>query len=270
MATIQSIDSANLQAICDVLGDTGGGLTGSEIGRLLREAGIADPEPSTTKRHRLFEALSQRQTRDGCANNVLAFVQAAMNPVRYVGNNNGYEVRRNDLNRCLAFSGLQVRPDGTFVQVDAARTLPDAEQRASRLRADLISRQVHPDVVSFCRSELLQDNYFHAVFEAAKSVAEKIREKTGLGSDGAALIDAAFGLGARGIPMLAFNTLRTDTERSEQTGLMNLMKGLFGAFRNALAHAPKVKWSIGEQDALDILSLCSLLHRRLDAAVRTP
>jgi len=99
-------------------------------------------------------------------------------------------------------------------------------------------------------------------------VAEKIRIKAGLGSDGATLVDAAFGLGT-GLPMLAFNTLRTETERSEHTGLMNLMKGLFGTFRNTLAHAPKITWRMDEQDALDILSLCPLLHRRLDAAVRT-
>ena len=37
----------------------------------------------------------------------------------------------------------------------------------------------------------------------------------------------------------------------------------------ANAHAPKIHWPINEQDALDILTLASLLHRRLDSAVRT-
>jgi len=48
---------------------------------------------------------------------------------------------------------------------------------------------------------------------------------------------------------------------------MNLLKGLFGTFRNTTAHAPKITWEIEEQDALDILSLISLVHRRLDNAV---
>jgi hypothetical protein len=47
---------------------------------------------------------------------------------------------------------------------------------------------------------------------------------------------------------------------------MNLMKGMFGAFRNVTAHAPKISWVITEQDAMDLLTL---LHRRLDAAVFT-
>ncbi len=33
MAAIPKLDEANLQAICDILGDTSTGLTGSEIGR---------------------------------------------------------------------------------------------------------------------------------------------------------------------------------------------------------------------------------------------
>ena len=48
---------------------------------------------------------------------------------------------------------------------------------------------------------------------------------------------------------------------------MNLLKGLFGTFRNTTAHAPKIAWPIDKQDALDILSLVSLVHRRIDSAV---
>jgi uncharacterized protein (TIGR02391 family) len=63
------------------------------------------------------------------------------------------------------------------------------------------------------------------------------------------------------------NSLQTESEQSEQRGFMNLLKGLFGTFRNTTAHAPKITWKIEEQDALDILSLVSLVHRRLDTAV---
>ena len=39
------LSDANLEALCDTLGDTGIGLTGSEIGRFLRECNIDDPLP---------------------------------------------------------------------------------------------------------------------------------------------------------------------------------------------------------------------------------
>ena len=266
MARIPEFDETVLRKICDILGDTHAGLTGSEIGQILRDCGIDDPSPGITKRYRLFEALSRRQKLDRCGNNVVAFIYAAMNPVRYVGNHELFENRRFQLNQVLAFAGYTLGEDGKLRQVKAVRTLNEAQERASRLRKELIARKVHPDVLRFCRAELLQDNYFHAVFEAAKSVADKIRDKTGLTSDGSKLVDEAFG-GKE--PLLAFNTLRTETERSEHTGLMNLMKGLFGVFRNTTAHAPKIKWPIKEQDALDMLTLASMIHRRLDQAVLT-
>ena len=140
---------------------------------------------------------------------------------------------------------------------------------ASVLRKALVERRVHADVLKFCRAELVVDNYFHAVFEATKSVAQKLRDRTGLTSDGAPLVDEALAIGKAGFPRLAFNSLASESERSEQTGLVNLIKGLFGAFRNTTGHAPKIHWKISEQDALDILTTISLVHRRLDAAIRT-
>lgn len=270
MAVLPQFDHALLQRLCDVLADTSTGLKGSEIGHILNQLGIADPQPSLTKRIRLFEALKDRQLSDRCGNLIVAFIHAAMKPVRFTGETQRFEETRHDLNQILAFAGYSLGEDGQLRHKSAATTLTEADQRASRLRAELARRGVHADVLTFCRAELLQSNYFHAVFEATKSVADKIRQRTGLTQDGSELVDVAFGMGTAGMPFLAFNTLQTPTERSEHTGLMNLTKGIFGAFRNVTAHAPKILWPITEQDALDLLSIASLLHRRLDLAARTP
>jgi uncharacterized protein (TIGR02391 family) len=266
MAAIPAFKDTVLQAVCDVLGDTASGLSGSEIGRLLAASGIDDPMAGGTKRHRLFAALHTRQSNDRCANQVIAFVSKAMDPVSYVGKADLFESRRFGLNQALAFVGLALGSDGRWRHVSESHTLAEAQERASKLYRDVLARRGHSDILAFCKAELLQDNYFHAVFEATKSIAEKIRTKSGLATDGAQLVDEAFG---GQMPLLAFNALRTETERSEQTGLMNLIKGVFGAFRNTIAHAPKVVWPINEQDALDMLSVASLIHRRLDQAVRT-
>jgi len=66
---------------------------------------------------------------------------------------------------------------------------------------------------------------------------------------------------------VALNSLRTETEQSEQKGLANLMIGLYGTFRNPAGHAPKIRWHVDEADALDLLTTLSLVHRRLDKAV---
>jgi uncharacterized protein (TIGR02391 family) len=54
----------------------------------------------------------------------------------------------------------------------------------------------------------------------------------------------------------------------EQRGFVSLLKGLFGTIRNPLAHDPKIEWDMNEQDALDILTMISLVHRKLDRARR--
>ena len=267
MPTLPSFSDTQLQSICDVLGDTSEGLIGSEIGRLLAQCGIDDPSPGATKRYRLFYALSLRQRQDQCANNIINFTQFVMDPVRYIERQAQFTLLRDRLNQVLSFAGFQIGIDGKLRQVTAVKTLDEAEQRAGRLKAELQRRKVHPDVLRFCKAELLQDNYFHAILEATKSVAEKIRQKSGLKSDAAELVDGAFGL--KSGPKLAFTTLQTESERSEHTGFMNLMKGLFGTFRNPTAHAPKVIWSMNEQDALDLLTMVSFIHRRLDEAVLT-
>jgi uncharacterized protein (TIGR02391 family) len=266
MSQIPSFDKSILKAICDVLGDTSEGLTGSEIGRLLNESNIEDPLPGVTKRDRLFEALNQIQKQDGCANNIVAFIYRAMNPVRYTKNPHVFESRRFELNKALAFAGLALGDDGKLREINIAHTLSEAQERAGKLYKQLLARNAHADILLFCRAELLQDNYFHAVFEATKSIADKIREESGLMGDGSKLVDEAFGGEA---PILAFNTLQTETEKSEHTGFMNLLKGLFGTFRNTTAHVPKIKWNINEQDALDMLTFMSLVHRKLDECVRT-
>jgi uncharacterized protein (TIGR02391 family) len=266
-AIVESFSDGHLQEICKVLGEAA---TGTEISALLAAARLSDPlGPQATKWRRLHAALAERQVRDGNANGVCAFAMRAMEPVRFSADPQRFERVREELNVRLAFAGLRLREDGKIARGAKAPTLAAAEERANALRARLRERNVHPDVLAFCRQELVQQNYFHAVFEATKSVADKIRARSGYRSDGARLVDDAFGLSS-GVPALALNKLSSETERSEHVGLMMLIKGMFSTFRNTTAHAPKITWPIGLDDALDLLTLVSMLHRRIDAAHVTP
>jgi uncharacterized protein (TIGR02391 family) len=66
--------------------------------------------------------------------------------------------------------------------------------------------------------------------------------------------------------MLAINPLTTESERSEQKGFANLVRGAFSMFRNTTAHEARINWMMTKGDAEDLLSLVSLIHRRLDGA----
>ena len=260
----EAFSLTELEAIAGALGDTDEGLTGTEIGLLLANARIEDIDPGRTKRTRLLNAFVTWQNRAGHRRNILAFIRFSMKPERYVRTPERYAPMRANLNRGLAFSGLQVEASGELVSSERVSTISEAVRRADDVRGDLMSRGVHADVLAFCRTELIADNYFHAVLEATKSVAEKLRNTTGLKDDGATLVDRALGGNP---PMLAINQLRTESQLSEQRGFANLVKGMFGMFRNTTAHAPKVSWEMSKGDAEDLLTLASLVHRRLDAAI---
>ncbi|MDF1595709.1 MAG: TIGR02391 family protein [Acidimicrobiia bacterium] len=247
----------------------GQAVTGGQIPNLIARLKVSEPpgEERNTKWKRLFNAVAEAQNRQRDGRPLLRLIGDVMQPVRF-DSPEDFEAHRTAVNERLVLSGYMVREDGKVGRVRAARTLAEAQERADALRTELSRRGVHPDVLRFCRAELLQRNYFHAVLEACKSVAQKLRDLTGHAGDGAPLVDATCSLASG--PILAFNSLSTAWERSEQNGLATLLKGLFGTFRNPTAHAPKVLWATDQAEALDMLTLASMLHRRLDAATTNP
>ncbi len=260
-------EQSTLEAIAGALGDTREGLTGSEIGHLLATCQMPDPSPGITKRHRVYNAFVASQRSRGERKAVLAFIRHAMKPERYIRSSERFEPMRTNLNVALSFVGLVVDESGKLNPSARAHTLSEAERRARELRTDLTDRGVHQDVLTFCRAELLADNYFHAVLEANKSIAAKLRQRTGLTDDGSVLVDRVLG---GDLPMLAINGLRTRSEQSEQRGFANLVKGVFGMFRNPTAHEARIHWNMNRADAVDLLSVASLIHRRLDGAHMPP
>ncbi len=255
--------ASTIEQVCRILADA---MTGAQIPNLiapLTKTPESPGEQQNTKGKRLFNAVVAVQNRLHDGRPLIRLILEVMDPVRFPSQAQ-FDETRALVNEKLLLTGYSVRQDGKVISVAAASTVAEAQARAADLRAELTRRQVHPDVLRFCRAEILQQNYFHAVLEACKSVADRIRTLTGEAGDGAALVDATCTLSSG--PRIVFNTLATDWERSEQTGLATLVKGLFSTFRNPTAHAPKVLWSTSRIDALDMLTLASMLHRRLDDA----
>jgi uncharacterized protein (TIGR02391 family) len=259
-----------LEGVADVLGNTHTGLTGTDIGRLLERSRIADISPRITKRRRLREALVARQARDGAANCVVRFITEAMEPVRYRNDPSLFTLRQNDLNEVLVFLGLRVNDQGKVARGPRADTLSEAARHASTLRTELRRRGVHSEVLAYCSQEVLERNPFHASLEAAKSIPDRLRRMSGLSSDGAALIDATLALGQAVDPLVRINSLATETERDEQKGFGNLCKGLLGMFRNPVAHDPRIKRTVTDDELLELLMVVSMVHRRLDVAALRP
>lgn len=264
---IPIFDPQQLEAISRVLADTSSGLTGSEIERLLHQCDIEDSFPGMTKWKRLFNAFVEFQNKHHVGNHVIVFINAALNPVSHLRSPEIFRQWQAELNGILSFCGMKVGDDGKVCKTVAVSTLSEAMERANRFKSKLESRGVHSDVIKFCAAEIASDNYFHAVFESMKSISSKVRQISGLDGDGADLFERAFSFG-KGPPIVAVNSLTTETLRGEQKGFLNLLKGLFGTVRNPLGHEAKIEWEMKEDDALDIMTAVSLIHRKLDKAKR--
>lgn len=263
-STLPPFTPQQIERIARIIGDTDTGLSGTEIGRLLAQLGFPDDAPELTKWKRIHDSLAQLHNKHRVGNHAVQLINHVMRPEGYVANPGLFKSRQEQLNVVLAFAGYYVRDDGQVGIRAKATTLDEAYAKADRLAEQLRSRGVHPHILYFCQAELVQLNYFHAVFEAMKSVKTRVNEMAKVDGDGAALVDDAFGI-ANG-PRIAINGLRNQTDEGEQKGFANLLKGLFGMVRNPLAHNAKVEWQMSEQDALDILTTLSLVHRKLDAA----
>jgi len=255
------IDSGTLEGLAKILADTDKGLTGPELSKFIPEAGLMDIDPINTKWKRLYNSFVDYQNKSKNSNSILKFINICLKPSRFVGQNDKFETFRAELNKRLSFIGLQLNESGVFNPVSVTTTISEAEQRVNRFKSKLESRNIHPKIYEYCNSELINENYFHSVFEAVKSIAEEIRKRTNLTLEGGELIDKALSVTN---PLIKINSLQTETEQSEQKGFSNLIKGVFGMFRNTTAHAPKVIWTITEDEALDIMTTISLIHKKLN------
>jgi uncharacterized protein (TIGR02391 family) len=259
-----------ISGVAEVLGETTTGLTGTEIGQLLRQVRAPDIHPDITKRHRLRDALAAKQATIGGANSITAFIAAAMDPVRFRSEPERFSFLQGQLNEVLVFIGHRVNDQGKVAKGPAAATLSEAARHANSLRQELRRRGTHAEVLKYCSQEILEKNTFHAQLEAAKGLADRLRTMTGETADGAALIDRVLAFGASGKPRVAINSLATPTDEDEQKGFASLCKGLFSMYRNPRAHGPRIGRTTSDDELLEMLTIVSMAHRRLDSATVTP
>ncbi len=76
-------------------------------------------------------------------------------------------------------------------------------------------------------------NYSHAILDAMHYLSNVLREKTSVDGDGVILVGQALGGES---PRLRINKFQTETERNEQKGMENILRGLYQAIRNPRSH----------------------------------
>ena len=129
-----SISDEVLDAVCNALGDTDEGLTGSEIGDILCQCQIEDINRSATKSYRLYSALKNHSTPEDVYAATIDFIRKVMMPVKFSNKPDRYLVLRSNLNRALSFAGLKVDKAGRLINISPAVTIDDAISRAKDLQ----------------------------------------------------------------------------------------------------------------------------------------
>lgn len=274
------LDQQKIKAICDIVAHTSQGLTKSQLTTLLGQCRICVVDDGSSrsqlgytiglnKRDWLYNCLASEINKTQSFDKIFSFLQVALNPALYtsVDSRQKYRYLLEETNKVLLFAGLSIDQSGRLVEVSQAQTLTEVDQRVNRLKKALYDRAIHSEVQKYCVEDYLRADYYDAVFEAAKGLAERVRQISGLTTDGGALFQTAF---SKNDPYIFFNAMKTESERSEFTGLKELLEAIFHLVRNPAAHTPKINWKNDETKALDILTLISFAHKYLDECHRMP
>ena len=274
------LNQQQLAALCDVLGHTNNGFTKKELTRLLQKSGIELVDDGSfnnglvykiglNKRDWLYNCLANEINTSHSLNKIYIFLEIAFDPVSFTdeAKRDKYNYLLESSNKVLLLAGIIITPEGKLKKAVPAKTLDEVDRRVNSLKKQLYNRAIHNEVQKYCIADYLRKDYYDAVFEAAKGLAERVREITGLTTDGGKLFDTAF---STNDPYLFFNSMQTDSERSEFIGLKELLASIFHLVRNKAAHTPKINWRVDETKALDVLTLISFAHKYLDECHKMP
>lgn len=143
-----------------------------------------------------------------------------------------------------------------------ASALSDVEGERATAKTEVpFDSLLHPVVQHNALAQFDNGHYRDAIFNSMVAVFDLIRERTGLQTDGDALITRALSLER---PRLVFADQNNKSGQNEQRGFMHILQGAYLAVRNPKAH------SLRDQPTREITAqymvFASLLARRITEA----
>lgn len=259
MANITKFNAQSIETISRIIGSI---MTGSTISRMFETLNIKDNSNHSTKWRRLDYVMRESQYLFNCGNKIIEIIQYVFHPTSsWFDNSNNYKSLINEINKCISFYGYELREDGKIYEIESSITRTQANERYDLLKSKLTERNIHPQILKFCTQDIVNEDYFSIIFEASKSIYDRIRDMTGITLDGNKLIYNCFDLN---YPIIIFNSLKNDTEINLYNGLKNILLSIAQIGRNPKAHTPKIYSYDNLDNCLDILNLISFAHKMLD------
>lgn len=141
----------------------------------------------------------------------------------------------------------------TYPKTTSLPSIPEAPIINTSITAECI---LHPDIYEKCWSLYTLGDYDNAILNATKAIEVAVRKKSGLPDHlaGTAIMGQAFGSDN---PKLLYSAVK-----SEQDGMMSLLKGIIGVYKNPQSHR-----FVGIEDkseCLGIILMCSNLLYAID------
>ena len=265
----QHIDRSLIESVCRVLGELTSGYKITIMFKTLNfydDDNIQYGKAVSTKWKRLRDAIIYECTQQHRARPFFQIIEYIMKPIDFVHAPDAWQENRKAINSSLIFYGFELTDSGKIIQTTAVESVADAQKRLQSFQNKLDMYEIHENVLQFCNKELLQNNYFHAILEASKSVLQRVREISELEPDGTALIQQALST-KNPVILIKGNMLKNETDRSLYNGLKNLLETIVSLYRNPTAHSPKLFDVTSETDAITAFNMMSLAHRILDNCI---
>lgn len=114
------------------------------------------------------------------------------------------------------------------------------------------------------RQLFIDGHHSQAVEEGFKYLNNLVKRRTGNEADGAALMQSAFSLKE---PLLRLSALKTQSQKDQQLGYMQMLAGAMTGVRNPRAH--EHKYLDEPRNAIELLGLCNHLVRMVNGSTRT-
>ena len=266
------IEDAKLEALANKLG-TLPELTHTNIDKYLVECSIQDIStksksvglgyiPGDSKSKRIYKCFINEVHRTNNDLKIVSFIERALDPSRFADSKR-YDDVLNDINSVLLFMGCEINKSGKVKIVKKATTIDEVQERINALENETKKRNVHLEVLKYCKREYLDKDYFHAQFEASKGLFQRIRDLTNQNVDGTKLINGVFSTDE---PMLILPNLKLTerTDKDEFLGYKHLFEYVVNAVRNPEGHTPRILASEELGECLDNFVIISRCHRFLD------
>lgn len=151
----------------------------------------------------------------------------------------------------------------TIIELFEEKLADSGETQESRARRAFGDLDLHPEIAKEC-AKLFEDGHHSQAIEAACKVLELLVQFQSRRTDltGTNLVRTVFSTKS---PILKYNEQQSESEKSEQEGMMHLFEGAVMALRNPRAHGIV---NDHPERAVEYLSFLSMLAKSLDRTQR--